>query len=74
MHDVHLPGEVGKYDLELSVMDEMGWGWRQLCEAPADLVEEIYTRLCARSKWTKEKKRIDDALNAQRNAAAGVKR
>ena len=52
---------IGRYDLELAVMVEMRWGWRDLNEAPNDLIAEIAERLAARGHWTREKERIDRA-------------
>lgn len=56
----------GRYAIELAVMEEMGWGWRELGEAPADLVEEILVRRERRSHWERERRKLDEAKQRKR--------
>lgn len=58
MHDlsVALPR---RYGWQIEVMKAMGWGWRELHEAPADLVEEIAFGLAQEAKWTIERRKFD---------------
>lgn len=45
----------GRYGMAFAVMREMGWSWRDLCDAPFDLVQEILVRLSAEREWTGKK-------------------
>lgn len=40
-------------------MREMGWSWRELLEAPADLAEEVAVRLSAQAEMTMKKRERD---------------
>lgn len=40
-------------------MREMGWSWRDLCEAPSDLVLEIQFRLGQEYKWRAEREKLE---------------
>lgn len=59
-----------RYGVLMAIMREYGWSWRDLCEAPADLVEEIAMRLTAEQHWTAERNKKDAAL-AQAKAMLG---
>lgn len=59
MQDIVSNEMVARYDDEISVMRYMRWGWKQLMEAPADLVEEIKIRMSATYKWTETKKSMN---------------
>ncbi len=37
----------------IDVMEAMGWTWQQLCDAPADLVDEIGIMLVERARAQK---------------------
>lgn len=54
-------GIPGRYALPIAVMKEMGWGWSQFLEAPADLVEEIATRLQKDVKWGAKRREMEKA-------------
>ena len=58
MHDlpVVLPR---RYGWQVEVMKAMHWGWRELCDAPADLVEEIAFGLAQESKWAAERRKFE---------------
>lgn len=58
MHDlpVVLPR---RYGWQVEVMKAMNWGWRDLCEAPADMVEEIAFGLAQEAKWTAERRKFE---------------
>ena len=58
MHD--LPQTLPRrYGWEVEVMKAMHWGWRDLCDAPADLVEELAFGLAQEAKWAKERRKLD---------------
>lgn len=57
MHGHDLP-DPGRYAAEYAIMKEMGWGWRDLQDAPADLVDEILLRLQYRTHWQTEKEKL----------------
>jgi len=48
-----------RYGPLMAVMKEYGWSWRDLCEAPADLVEELVHRITAEQHWTAERNKRD---------------
>jgi hypothetical protein len=48
----------GRYPNEIAVMQEMGWSWSDLLDAPADLVDEILTRLAAQSEMTLKRRQM----------------
>ncbi len=48
-----------RYGLLIPLMRHMGWSWADLCNAPADLVDEISTRMAAESHWAAERERMD---------------
>lgn len=48
-----------RYGSEIAVMKEMGWGPRDLWDAPDDLIEEILVRMDARNRWEKFKAEWD---------------
>lgn len=48
-----------RYGWQIEVMKAMGWSWRELHEAPADLVEEIAFGLAQEAKWTIERRKFD---------------
>jgi len=52
-----------RYGVLLTVMREYGWSWQDLCDAPADLVEEICTRTTAEQYWTAERNKRDARLS-----------
>jgi hypothetical protein len=49
-----------RYGILIPLMRHMGWSWADLCAAPADLVEEIATRLAAETHWATERERMDE--------------
>jgi len=49
-----------RYGVLIAIMREYGWSWRELCEAPADLVEEIGTRLLAERHWQAQKRALEE--------------
>lgn len=58
MHD--LPQSLPRrYGWQVEVMKAMGWGWRELMDAPADLVEEVAFGLAQEAKWTAERRKFD---------------
>lgn len=69
MRDAALPMP-GRYAAELAVMEEMSWSWRELGEAPADLVEEILVRRGARLHWERERAKLDRQKSRQRMSGA----
>ncbi len=60
-----------RYGPLLAVMQEYGWSWRDICEAPADLVEEIAMRLTAERHWTAERNKRDAQMSEARAALSG---
>lgn len=61
MHGIATPVE-SRYAADIQIMRHMQWGWRELLEAPADLVEEIAFRMAQESKWTTERKKLDQQM------------
>ena len=57
-----------RYGVLLAIMREYGWSWQELCEAPADLVEEVAMRLTAEQHWQAERSRRDAQMNEARAA------
>jgi hypothetical protein len=57
-----------RYGVLLQVMKEYGWSWRDLCEAPNDLVDEISVRIAAEQYWTAEKRKFDEQMDEARAA------
>lgn len=53
---IHDPG---RYALEIRIMREMGWSWRDLQDSPADLVEELQIRMNAESRWLEQRRKLD---------------
>lgn len=58
MHDIATPVE-SRYAADILIMRHMQWSWRELLEAPADLVEEIAFRMAQESKWMTERKKLE---------------
>ena len=50
------------YDAEIAVMRYMGWGYRQLCEAPAEMIDNLIERLLAEGHYRKLKEKMDKAM------------
>ena len=57
-----------RYGVYMAIMREYGWSWRDLCEAPADLVEEITWRMMAEQHWQAERSKRDAQMNEARQA------
>lgn len=49
----------GRYSAAIAVMKEMAWSWADLCNAPADLVDEIGTRMTAQAHWQERREKFD---------------
>ena len=64
MHEVTQPAN-GRYGGAIAIMRHMHWGWRELQDAPADLVEEVAFRLAQENKWTEERRKLDAAMGPQ---------
>ena len=60
MHDlpVVLPR---RYGGQVDVMTAMHWGWRELCDAPADLGEEIAVGVAQEVQRTGDRRKSDKA-------------
>ena len=64
MHGAKPQETPGRYGLQFVIMHEMGWSWRELNEAPNDLVEEVLLHINYQRHW--ERKRADmDAMKAK---------
>lgn len=61
MHGQTQHADPGRFAVEIDIMQEMHWSWRELCEAPAALLDELVTRLQARRHWTGVKTKQDEA-------------
>lgn len=59
MLDLPVP-DPGRYGAEIRVMRTMGWSWAELQETPADVVDELRTRLEAEAHWTAQRQRLDE--------------
>lgn len=68
MYDATTVTAPTRYGVLMTIMREYGWSWRDLCEAPADLVEEIAMRLTAEQHWTAERNRRDAKMAEARAA------
>jgi len=53
-----VPGELA----DAVVMRFMGWGWRDLCEAPAQLVEDIQLWMEKQAAIGEEQARLREAM------------
>jgi hypothetical protein len=62
MYDATTVSAPTRYGVLLAIMQEYGWSWRDLCEAPADLVEEIAMRITAERHWNAERSKKDAAF------------
>ena len=51
-----------RYGILMTIMEQYGWSWGDLCEAPADLVDEIATRIIAEQHWQAERSKKDAAF------------
>jgi len=45
----------GRYPVEISVMQEMGWSYAELLATPADMVDEIVVRMNAQSRAERQR-------------------
>ena len=52
----------------MAIMERYGWSWRDLQDAPADLVEEIAMRITAEQHWTAERNKRDAQMHEARTA------
>jgi hypothetical protein len=68
MHDAENVTTPTRYGILMAIMREYGWSWQELCEAPADLVEEISMRMTAEQHWMAERRKRDEAMSEARNA------
>ena len=50
------------YDAEIAVMRYMGWGYRQLCEAPAEMIDNLIERMLAENHYREVKAKLDKAM------------
>jgi len=66
MHNSQSAATPTRYGILMAIMREYGWSWRELCEAPADLVEEIAIRLEAEQTWTAERQQFDGQMQQAR--------
>lgn len=57
-----------RYGVLLGIMREYGWTWRDICESPNDLIEEIAARLTAEQHWQAERNKRDAQMNEARAA------
>ena len=57
-----MPGEL----LPAAICRFMGWGWRDLCEAPASLVEDIVTWMGKRGAIERERAELTEGLRRAR--------
>ena len=53
----------GLLSREYFMMVEMGWSWRDLCDTPFFVIDEIYTRLQSKQKWTKTRQDLDKQMS-----------
>ena len=68
MYDSDRVSTPTRYGILMAIMREYGWSWQELCEAPADLVEEISMRMTAEQHWMAERRKRDEAMSEARNA------
>ncbi len=61
MHEIAQPAG-GRYGDAIEIMRWMHWSWRELLEAPGDLVEEIAFRLAQESRWTAARQKLETAM------------
>lgn len=56
------------FSLEIALMEETGWSWRELMETPYPVVQTLAVRLNARNRAAKEKRVQDAAEKAVKDA------
>lgn len=72
MHGSSSASAPTRYGVLIPVMERMGWSWADLCDAPADLVDEIVMRIMAERHWTAERAQVDEQMRvAQESMKAG---
>ena len=62
MYDAQIVSTPTRYGPLLAIMREYGWAWRDICEAPNDLIEEIVWRMTAEQHWQAERSKKDAAF------------
>lgn len=70
MNGVYTPMP-SRYPGLIALIEEYHWTWRDINEAPADLIDELLTRIYALRKWQGERDKRDQAK--QRANAAKTK-
>lgn len=73
MHDVQQPIPT-RYPGIVVLFEEYHWTWRDVQEAPADLIDELLTRIYAKRKWEGEKEAFEKARKQARLKASGNRR
>lgn len=63
----------GRYAVEITVCEQMGWTYTELMATPADMVDEIVVRLNAQSN-AERRRRDMDAQRQQAKSKAQTKR
>jgi hypothetical protein len=54
-----------RYGILIAIMREYHWSWTDILNAPADLIDEISTRLGAETHWRNKKLEFDAELREQ---------
>jgi len=49
----------GRYGAAIAIMRELHWSWRDLRDAPADLVQELLIRMGAENDALEQKRKLD---------------
>lgn len=50
----------GRYPIEITVCEQMGWTYAQLMDTPADMVDEIVIRLNAQNKAEQQRHKLQE--------------
>lgn len=63
-----------RYPVEVALIEELHWTMQDIHNAPADLVDELWTRIMARRKAEHEKHKMDKAIAKSRSKASKAKK
>ncbi len=64
----------GRYAVEITVCEQMGWTYTDLMNTPADMVDEIVIRLNAQGKAEQRRHKLQEQKSRSQGQAAKGKR
>lgn len=71
MNGVYTPMPT-RYPGLIALIEEYHWTWRDINEAPADLIDELLTRIHALRKWQGERDKREQAKREQAKQRANA--